>query len=238
MTFDVDGDAYGRFMGRFSEPLADRFAELVHPLAGQRALDVGSGPGALTARLVDRLGVASVAAIDPSEPFIDAVQARFPGIDARVGFAEQLPYPDAAFDLTLAQLVVHFMSDPVGAVAEMARVTKPGGTIAACVWDFGSARAPLTPFWRAAQTLNPDVADESDRAGTRDGDQVELVIRVEFASFETWWQPFTLGVGPAGSYVATLDEPARDQLRQRCEESLPSGPFALDSVAWAAIGHA
>jgi SAM-dependent methyltransferase len=251
MSFDVDGDAYGRFMGRFSEPLADQFVELVNPLAGQRALDVGCGPGALTARIVDRLGVASVAAIDPSVQFVAATRARFPGIDVREGVAEELPYQDRRFDLTVAQLVVHFMSDPVAALAEMARVTRPGGTVAANVWDFGGDRSPLTPFWRAARTLNPDVTDESELAGTRDGDlvrifreagirdatQIELSVHVEFASFEEWWEPFTLGVGPAGSYLSKLDERGQSELRRRCAKSLPAGSFALDAVAWTAVGR-
>src|ERR1700712_2425108 len=135
MTFEVAAEAYDRFMGRFSEPLADRFVELVDVPAGSRALDVGCGPGALTRRLVDRLGVTAVSAIDPSEPFVDAVRSRLPGLDARGGRADSLPFDDATFDLILAQLVVHFMSDPVAGIREMARVANAGGTVAASVWD-------------------------------------------------------------------------------------------------------
>src|SRR6478752_9646005 len=123
MSFDVAADAYTRFMGQYSEPLGVQFLDLADPQPGQRALDVGCGPGALTAQLVDRLGVTAVAAIDPSESFVDAARARFPGLDVRQGVAEELPFPDAGFDLALAQLVVQFMSDPVVGLREMARVT-------------------------------------------------------------------------------------------------------------------
>ncbi|HSR26233.1 MAG TPA: class I SAM-dependent methyltransferase, partial [Candidatus Eisenbacteria bacterium] len=135
MTFDVSGDAYARFMGRFSEPLAARFADLADLRTGQNALDVGCGPGALTAELVRRLGAAAVSAIDPSPPFVEAVRARFPAVDARRGAAERLPFPADGFDHVMAQLVVHFMTDPVAGLREMARVARPAGTVAACVWD-------------------------------------------------------------------------------------------------------
>jgi ubiquinone/menaquinone biosynthesis C-methylase UbiE len=253
MSFDVSGDAYGRFMGRFSEPLAAQFVELVDAHEGQSALDVGSGPGALTRELVDRLGVSAVAAIDPSEPFVETVRERFPGIDVSRGVAEELPYPDDRFDLVLAQLVVQFMSDPIAAVTEMRRVARPHGTVAACVWDHSGerGRGPLTPFWRAVHSLDPEASDESGRPGTQEGDLVRLfeqvgfrevepatlTIRVEFATFDDWWDPFTLGVGPAGSYVALLDPKRLDELKTRCAELLPTGPFALDVSAWTAIGR-
>ena len=134
MGFDVTADAYDRFMGRFSEPLAELFVEWADVRPGQRALDVGCGPGALTARLVERVGLGSVAALDPSDSFVAAARGRFPDLDVRRAAAEQLPYPDDTFDAALAQLVVHFMKDPVAGVREMARVTRPGGVVAACVW--------------------------------------------------------------------------------------------------------
>ena len=141
MSFDVAGDAYGRFMGRFSEPLAERFLALAGVRDEDRVLDVGCGPGALTARLVARLGAGQVAAVDPSEPFVAAARTRLPGVDVRVATAESLPFDDDAFDAVLAQLVVHFMADPVAGLAEMARVARPGGTVAACVWDHAAAPA-------------------------------------------------------------------------------------------------
>src|SRR5690349_17460167 len=111
MTFDTGGDLYGRFMGRYSEPLAASFIDAAGVGPGQRILDVGCGPGALTAQLVDRVGLDGVAAVDPSAPFVDAARSRFPGLDVQRASAEDLPFPDDAFDAALAQLVVHFMSD-------------------------------------------------------------------------------------------------------------------------------
>ena len=149
MGFDVPAAAYGRFMGRFSEPLAPPFADLASVSAGQTALDVGCGPGALTAVLTDRLGPSAVAGIDPSEPFVRAARERLPEVDVRQGAAEALPWPDDTFDRTLAELVVHFMADPVAGLREMGRVTRDGGVVAACVWDHGGGRGPLSAFWRA-----------------------------------------------------------------------------------------
>ena len=247
MSFDVSPDAYARFMGRYSEPLARQFADQADPWPGDRALDVGCGPGALTAELVRRLGPESLCAIDPSEPFIASVRERFAGVDARLGAAELLPYPDGSFDQALAQLVVHFMSDPVTGLREMGRVTRPGGLVAACVWDYGGGRGPLSLFWRAARDLDPAVADESGRAGAFAGDLARLfglaglacantttlTVRVAHPTFDDWWAPYLLGVGPAGEYAASLMPQHRVELREHCRELLPAEPFELTAAAWA-----
>ena len=252
MSFDVAAGAYGRFMGRYSEPLADAFVEVADLVAGQRALDVGCGPGALTARLVQRLGVDRVAAIDPSAPFVEAARARFPGLDVRRGSAEDLPFEDGAFDAALAQLVVHFMEDPVRGLAEMARVTRPGGTVAACVWDHAGNRSPLSTFWTAVAEIDPDGVDESGLPGAREGHLVELAteagladvtprelsVRVDYSGFDEWWEPYTLGVGPAGSYLAAVDDDVRNALEARCRELLPDGPFPVVAHAWCVRGTA
>ena len=136
-TFQGSGEAYDRFMGRYSAPLAVSLADAAGIESGQTAIDVGCGPGALTAELVRRLGPANVAAIDPSESFVDACRRRHPGADVWLGRAEELPYPEGRFDAALAQLVLHFVSDPDAAVHEMSRVVRTGGIVAACVWDFG-----------------------------------------------------------------------------------------------------
>jgi SAM-dependent methyltransferase len=246
MTFNVTAEAYDRFMGRFSEPLAARFVELAQVKPGQRALDVGCGPGGLTARLVDRLGADAVSAVDPSAPFVAAVRARLPGVDVRSGVAEGLPFPDHSFDLVLAQLVVHFMADPVSGLSEMARVTRPGGAVAACVWDHAGGGGPLATFWRAVQETDPQAGDESNLAGVREGHLAELceaahlkdiestslTVTVPFATFNDWWEPFTFGVGPAGAYVAQLDEALRPGLRDRCARLLPPAPFTITASAW------
>ena len=128
MSFNVAADAYDRFMGRYSTRLAPLTADFGGVEQGQRALDVGCGPGALTGELVARLGAEAVAAVDPSEQFVIAARERHPGVDVRQAAAEELPFPDAEFDVALAQLVVHFMADPIGSLREMARVTRPGGS--------------------------------------------------------------------------------------------------------------
>src|SRR2546430_1552171 len=126
-TFQVPGESYDRFMGRYSAPLAVAFADGAGIEPRQTALDVGCGPGALTAELVRRVGPESVAAIDPSEPFVEACRRRYPEVDVRLGQAEKLPYPDGRFDAALAQLVLHFVSDPDAAACEMRRVVREGG---------------------------------------------------------------------------------------------------------------
>ncbi|MBN9450283.1 MAG: class I SAM-dependent methyltransferase [Bosea sp.] len=158
MSFDVAAEAYDRFMGRFSQPLAEEFATWARLPESGRALDVGCGPGALVAVLATRLGERSVSAIDPSASFVAAARERFPAADVREASAEDLPFPDASFDATLAALVVHFMTDAAVGVREMVRVTRPGGVVAACVWDFAGGRAPQTAFFRSLST----VADDGD----------------------------------------------------------------------------
>ena len=246
MTFDVAADAYGRFMGRYSEPLAALFADRAQVQPGDRALDVGCGPGALTAQLVARLGTDCVSAVDPSTSFVEAARRRIPDVDVQTGVAEHLPFPDDQFDAALAQLVVHFMTDPVAGLREMARVTRPGGVVAACVWDHAGGGSPLNLFWEAVHDLDPGAHDEAGLAGAREGHLAELceaaglvsieatvlTVTVHFASFLEWWEPFTLGVGPAGAYVGQLNEAGRDALRQRCQQLLPASAFAVDASAW------
>jgi len=239
-------------MGRYSEPLAALFADLAGVRPGQRLLDVGCGPGALTAELVSRTGADAVSAVEPSASFAAAARDRLPGVDIRQATAEQLPFPDDAFDAALAQLVVHFMADPVTGLREMGRATRPGGVVAACVWDHAGGRGPLTVFWSAARELDPAVDDESGLPGVREGhlaslfaqaglDQIQaarLTVRVRHAGFGPWWEPFTLGVGPAGAYLASLDPDQQAALRERCRQRLPAGPIEVSATAWAATGRA
>jgi SAM-dependent methyltransferase len=250
VSFTVAADAYDRFMGRYSSPLAPQFADFAGIAAGQRVLDVGCGPGALTAELVGRLGPGTVSAVDPSEPFVAAARERHPGANVQRAAAEELPFEDRAFDAALAQLVVHFMADPVAGLREMARVTREDGVVAACVWDHAGSRGPLSVFWRAARELDPGVEDESQRAGAREGHLAQLLteaglhdieegalsVSVEHPSFEQWWEPFTLGAGPAGDFTTGLDAKRRDQLRERCRQLLPAAPFVITARAWVARG--
>ena len=249
MSFAVADGAYDRFMGRYSAPLAPRFLDFAKVDRGP-VLDVGCGPGALTAVLVERFGADTVAAADPSEPFVAAARERHPGVRVELAPAEAMPFDDGQFAASLAQLVVHFMSDPVAGLREMTRVTREGGVIAACVWDLAGGGAPLSPFWGAARQLDPDVDDESALAGAREGHLAELFdaagvrdiadgatsVEVEHATFDEWWEPYTLGVGPAGVHVAGLDEATRAELRERCRDLLPDAPFTIEARAWAARG--
>ena len=164
MAFDA-AVAYRRFMGRFSEPLAVPFADLLQVGAGHRVLDVGCGPGALTAELARRVGPDRVGAVDPSEPFVAAAREACPGVDIRVARAEALPFGDDEFDRAAAQLVVHFMTDPVAGLAEMGRVTRPGGSVAACVWDHGAGSGPLSTFWRSGPRPRPQRAGRGRSPG-------------------------------------------------------------------------
>ena len=252
MSFDVAADAYDKFMGRYSVPLASPFADFALIEPGQRVLDVGCGPGALTVELVERLGADAVSAVDPSEQFVAAVQMRAPGVSVQRSGAELLPFADGSFDACVAQLVVHFMDEPVSGLREMSRVTRSGGVVSACVWDHGGSRGPLSAFWAAARALDDDVMDESTLAGARAGHLGELFrsaglldveedtvsVDVEHASFDAWWEPYTLGVGPAGRYVRGLSAAQQEKLRDLCRESLPSAPFTQPAVAWAARGRA
>lgn len=247
MTFDqVTSEAYDRFMGRFSTPLAAAFADWLGLRPGQRALDVGCGPGALTTVLVARLGAEAVEAVDPSTSFVAAMRDRLPEVPVRQAGAEDLPYPDGRFDAAVAQLVVHFMTDPVAGLREMGRVVRPGGTVAASVWDHSGGTSPLGPFWDAAAAVDPAAPGEADFPGAREGHLAELAsaagltvvesshldVTVRCATYEDWWDPMTLGVGPVGAYVAGLDEAQRRRLREACRERLPEAPFDATGRAW------
>jgi len=246
VSFVVSSEAYGRYMGRYAEPLAAVFGAFAGITGGGKILDVGCGPGALTAYARSVGAVAS--AIDPSPPFVDAIRERFPDIDVRSGTAEELPYDTAAFDAALAQLVVHFMTDPVAAIRQMARVTRPGGVVAACVWD--GPTGALAPFWDAVHVVDPDAQDEAllsgahrghltelfEAAGLRDVREDAIAVDVVHPTFAEWWEPYTFGVGPAGDYVQRLDGDGRNRLETVARERLGAGPFTVTATAWAARG--
>jgi SAM-dependent methyltransferase len=252
MSFRVPPEAYDRFMGRYSVLLAPQMASFagVSVGGGQHVLDVGCGPGALTTELVRRLGAAGVTAADPSDLFVLAARERLPGVQVKLASAEDLPFSDGSFDVAIAQLVVHFMADPLAGLSEMARVTRNGGVVAACVWDHAGGRGPLGTFWEAARSLDPAVDDESGLPGTRAGHLEELLeavgfqeveataleVSVEHRTFDDWWGSFALGVGPAGQYMAGLDPSRKARLRSLCRERIPNEPFVVTGRAWAAKG--
>ena len=251
----VAADAYDQFVGRYAPQLAQELVTFADVEAGTRALDVGCGPGGLTAVLADRLGAENVCGVEPSEPFAEACRARVPGATVLVGTAERLPFDADSFDVALSQLVVNFMSDPLGGVREMARVTKPGGVVASCVWDYGGEMTMLRAFWDAAHEVGAPGASESDeanfpwcrkgelgelwvQAGLRDVRTSALVATVRYADFAELWAPFPQGIGPAGSFTASLDPDRRQALRDAFHERLGAGaqPFVLSGRAWAARG--
>ncbi|HYZ77064.1 MAG TPA: methyltransferase domain-containing protein [Gaiellaceae bacterium] len=252
MTFGIAGDSYDRFMGRYSRELAPRFVAFAGLEPGMRALDVGCGSGLLTAALADRLGATNVAAADPSESLLAACADRVPGADVRQAPAERLPWPDESFDAVLSQLVLNFVSDADAAVAEMCRVAVPGGIVASCTWDYGGGMQMLRAFWDAAVELDPLAPDESgmryrsadelaalwERHGLDDVGTAPLDVEVGYDNFDDYWEPFTLGVGPAGTYCASLEAEQREALRESCFRRLgsPAGPFALTARAFAVRG--
>lgn len=251
MTFEVTGEVYDRFMGRYSRPLAASFTDWLDVRAGERALDVGCGPGAWTGLLVERLGADRVSAIDPSAPFVEVCRSRFPGVDVREGSAEALPYGDDSFDVAGACLVVHFMTDPVAGIAELARVTRPGCWVGATVWDLDGRRAPMATIWSVLARVQRSVKDEHElpggaegqleeifaRAGLHDVEGTELAVTVTHPTFEEWWEPHLQGVGPIGEALAALDPVRREQVRAYSRERMGDGPFDITAVAFAVRGR-
>ncbi|MGH3358347.1 MAG: class I SAM-dependent methyltransferase [Nocardioidaceae bacterium] len=251
MQFAAPAEHYDRFMGRYLPTLAVALADAAEVTPGLRVLDVGCGPGGLTGELRARVGAVNVAAIDPAAQFVTACRERNPGADVREGTAEQLPWADGEFDVTLASLVIGFMSDPDQGVREMARVTRPGGTVAACMWDVATGgMTMLRTFWTAVRRLDPEVSGERRMAGTAEDDIAQrferaglrgvvgsaLTARADYADFDDFWEPFTFAVGPAGQYLQTLPEQSRVSVREACREALPDGSFSLDARAWCARG--
>lgn len=251
MPFTGTAQQYDAFMGRYAPTLAVALADYADVRSGMRVVDVGCGPGGLTGELAARVGSANVAAIDPTPPFAAACRERNPGADVREGVAEALPWESASFDVSLSCLVVGFMTDPQAGVREMARVVRPGGTVAACMWDLGGhGMTMLEVFWRAVRSAEPNARGEGHMAGSADGDLTGLLERAgleqvtggalmasaDYRDFDDFWQPFTYAIGPAGQYLASLPAHRQEQIRAACREALPEGPFSLKARAWCARG--
>ncbi|MEA2308358.1 MAG: hypothetical protein QOI65_644 [Thermoleophilaceae bacterium] len=257
-SFETSARAYDRHVGRYGAALAAELVDFAGVRPGARALDVGCGPGALTAALVDRVGAGSVAAVDRSASFVAACRQRLPGVDVRIGSAERLPFADGEFDFALSQLVVNFLDDARAGVTDMRRVTGDGGVVAACVWDYTGGMTMLRAFWDAALAVDPERAGELDEgrrmrycrpdelatlweaAGLVEVESVPIVVGAKYENFDDFWSPLPLGVGPSGAYCASLDAATREALRAECRRRLgsPSGPFELSARAWAVHGRA
>lgn len=240
-------------MGRYTSSLAPAFADAAGVVDGMKVLDVGCGPGGLTGELARRVGPENVGAIDPAPQFVAACRERHPGADVREGVAEALPWPDGLFDATLSSLVVAFMRDADHGVREMARVTRSGGAVAACMWDVaGGGMTMLSMFSAAARKLGLEVTGERSRPGVLQGDlgqrfrgaglqdvvEGELEAHADYADFDDFWEPFTFAVGPAGEYLASLPTDQQARLREACKTAVPAGPFSLTARAWYARGTA
>lgn len=251
--FAVSGEAYDRFMGRFSGPLAPVFADFAGIEPGMQVLDVGCGPGALTAELARRVGAGRVAAVDPSEQFAVACRERVPDADVRVARAEEVPFADDEFDAALAQLVIGFVDDGDRALAEMRRVVRPGGTVAVCQWAEGRMEL-LGTFWAAARAAGASESDDGDRQvryrergeleelarrGRLAGVRIELLSsEARYEGFDDFWSSIEVAAGPIGAFQATVDDAQREAIREECRRQLgdPGGPFSLSGAAWALRG--
>jgi SAM-dependent methyltransferase len=252
------GDPYERYIGRWSRRIAPRFLAWLDAPRGLRWLDVGCGTGALTTAIVDHTGAASVAGVEPSEGFLATAMQRL-GARAHLqrGTAAQIPLPDGCADVTVAGLVLNFTPDPAAALAEMMRVTVPGGTIAAYVWDYAEGMQLIRRFWDVARTLDGNAAalDEAlrfplcrpaalaalfDGAGLQRVQTGALETETRFVDFDDCWLPFLGGQGPAPAYAMGLDDAARTRLREAFRVRLPvqpDGAIALNARAWAVKGR-
>jgi SAM-dependent methyltransferase len=244
--FDVSETSYNNFMGRYSERLGPAFADFAGVEAGQKVLDVGAGTGALTTELVRR--GAEAAAADPSPSFVTALERQLPDADVRSAPAEDLPWPDESFDAALAQLVLTFMNDAPAGVAEMRRVVRPGGVVAACMWDRHGMEM-LAAVHRTQVAVGGGGTTEA-RTLYRSRDEIEglfagsgftgmqtelLEVQREYSGFDELWDALVDGAGPAGAWVKTLDDETRakahDELHRQVGE--PGGAFTLHGRAWA-----
>jgi ubiquinone/menaquinone biosynthesis C-methylase UbiE len=251
------GDPYERYIGRWSRRIAPRFLSWLGAKPQRRWLDVGCGTGALTAAILDHAQPVSVVGVEPSEGFLATAALRV-GAHAQLqrGSAAQLPLAEASADVTVSGLVLNFTPDPAAALVEMARVTAPGGTVAAYVWDYADGMQLIRRFWDAALSLDDNAAalDEAKRfalcqpealallfnqAGLQRVQTGALEIETRFDDFDDYWLPFLGGQGPAPSYAMGLDEAARKRLRERLRVQLPASPdgtIVLGARAWAVKG--
>ena len=248
------GDPYERYVGRWSRRVAPEFLAWLAVPAGSRWLDVGCGTGALCAAIADQCSPASLAGVEPSEGFLKTARQNLGGkADLRSGSAAQLPFDGGGFDAVVSGLVLNFVPDPRAALAEMARVVRPGGIVAAYVWDYAERMELMRYFWDAAVALDPGARklDEGSRfplcrpealeklwsaARLENVASTALDVPTPFASFEDYWQPFLGAQGPAPAYAMSLDEAARTRLRDRLRATLPAradGSIALTARAWA-----
>ena len=254
-----DAEAYERFMGRWSNLLAPLLVDFSDVRDTARALDVGSGTGALTFSVAKLRTHCQVVGIDPSKDYVGYADSRnpFPGrARFEIGDAQQLRFADATFDNSLSLLVFNFIPDSRKALREVCRVTRPGGCVSAAVWDYGAGMRMLRVFWDAAVTVDPSAGkfDELHMPLCRAGELGELWkqsglehvserpldITMRFGSFADYWDPFLLGQGPAGAYLGSVDggrrQSLRDEVKRRLALKSEDAHFTLSARAWAVRG--
>jgi SAM-dependent methyltransferase len=249
------GNPYEQYVGRWSRRVAPLFLAWLNIPAGRKWLDVGCGTGALCAAILDRCSPSAVAGIEPSEGFLKTAAQNLAGRAAlHQGSATAIPLGDASVDVVVSGLVLNFVPDQRAALAEMAKVTAQGGTVAAYVWDYAGKMELMRYFWDAAIALDPRAAslDEGIRfplcrpealeklfagAGLAGVEVKPIDIPTPFANFDDYWQPFLGGQGPAPAYAMSLDDATRARLRDDIRERLPiaaDGSISLTARAWAA----
>jgi SAM-dependent methyltransferase len=249
------GNPYERYIGRWSRRVAPQFLSWLGIPAGRKWLDVGCGTGALCAAILDSCAPSSVVGVEPSEGFLKTATENLAGrATFRQGSATAIPVKDGSADVVVSALVLNFVLDQPAALAEMARVTGKGGTIAGYVWDYAGKMELIRFFWDAAVELDPNAAklDEGARfplcrpdaleklftgAGLNGVEVKPLDIPTRFTNFDDYWQPFLGGQGPAPAYAMSLDEKARTRLRDRIRERLPTeanGSIPMIARVWAA----
>jgi SAM-dependent methyltransferase len=256
------GDAYERYMGRWSRLVAARFLDWLGAPAGADWLDLGCGTGALTQTILARASPRSIVAVDQSAGFVAHARAANSDVHVRMRFevadARTLPLADASVDVAASALMLNFVPDRVAALRELRRVVRPGGLIAFYVWDYpGGGLEFLRAFWTVAASLDGDARDLTEdrrfpfctsealvalaeEAGFLGVQCTPLVAPTIFEDFDDYWRPFALGTGPAPGYVANLAPPARDRLRSLLDDSLPrrdDGSIAFSARAWAVKGR-
>ena len=250
---------YERYMGRWSRQLAPLYVAFAAPKNGDRVLDIGTGTGALASALEAALGSGEITGIDPSAGFIAYASSNAKPGRARfeVGDAQKLRFADGSFDHAMSMLVINFIPDHGKALAEMRRVTRAGGTVSSCVWDYGDGMESLRIFWDEAVALDPAAEPRHERnmkltregqlgalwksAGLVNVQEKALAIEQAFNSFEDYWAPFLTGVGPGGAYAVSLPEERRKvleaRLRARLLDGRADGPFNLKARVWCARGQ-
>lgn len=246
---------YEAYMGRWSRQLAPLYVAFAAPKNGDRVLDVGTGTGALASALEAALGSGEIVGVDPSAGFIAYATQNAKSGRARfeVGDAQKLRFADASFDHTMSMLVMNFIPDHNKAIAEMRRVTRPGGVVSSCVWDYGEGMESLRIFWDEVVALDPAAEPKHERnmkltregqlgalwksAGLAGIQEKPLVIGQAFKSFDDFWGPFLKGVGPGGAYVVSLPEDKRQQLGSRLRKRFGDGAFTLKARVWCARGE-